>query len=301
MLVPLALRALVCLTSATPLPTPEEQVVYQDLFVVRLNPLGLQNQLDLDYRHRIYDPGDSVIASGNYVGVGISPILTPGLMRLGVAAKVQPLAMLKLEARFDYINVFGNFDLLQSYPDPGADFSDSAIEDGGDAGRNYSTDGWQVTLDGELRARVGPVIVRSRFKAAYVDMALRGGDTVFYDQYYDLLLASAGWFITNDADLLVQVTPKLILGVRHSFADVLYRARDFDPDGTRATDSAPTQRLGPLMAYTFFDEPGAAFNKPTLIVILNWYLEHRWRTGADVSQAIPYVVVGFAFGGELLD
>ena len=282
-----------------PPPTPAQQVVYQNLTVIRLNPLGLQNQLDLDFRQRLYDPGDSLVMSGNYVGVSLAPILTPGLMRLGVALKLQPLAIFKLEAKWEYVNFFGNFDLLQSYPDPDADFSDSAIADGGDAELNYATDGWQATIDGELRARFGALIVRTRAKLGYVEMALRGTDTVFYDQYFDLLLPGAGWFLTNDADVLVQVNEHLILGVRHSFADVFYRAADFAPDGERDTDSAPTHRIGPLAAWTFFDEPGAAFNRPTLVLILNWYLQHRFRTGADVSQAVPYVVLGFAFGGDL--
>jgi len=284
---------------APPPPTPEQAIVYQNLTVVRLNPLGLQNQLELDFRQRLYDPGDSLIKSGNYVGVGIAPILTPGLMRLGVTAKVQPLAIFKLELKWEYINFFGNFDLLQSWDDPDADFSDTAIADRGEAGLNYASDGWQATIDAELRARIGALIVRTRAKLGYVEMALRGADTVFYDQYFDLLLPGSGWFLTNDADVLVQVNEHLILGVRHSFAEVFYGAADFAPDGERDTDSAPTHRIGPLAAWTFFDEPGASFNRPTLILILNWYLQHRWRTGADVSQAFPYIVVGFAFGGDL--
>ncbi|MFO0744158.1 MAG: hypothetical protein U1F43_00600 [Myxococcota bacterium] len=298
--------ALVCAAAGqapaapAPPPTPEQSIVYQNLTVIRLNPLGLQNDFQLDFRQRLYDPGDSMLFAGNYIGASLAPILTPGLMRLGVAAKFQPLAMLKLEVRWDYLSYFGNFDLVQSYDDPDADFSDSAIEKGGDAGLNYATDGWQLTLDAEVRARVGVVIARSRFKAGLVDVALRGGDTVFYDQYVDLLLPGSGWYITNDADLLVQASAHLILGVRHSFADVFYRASDFTPDGKRATDSAPTQRIGPIFAWTFFDEPGAAFNRPTLVLIVNWYLEHRWRTGADVSQAFPYIVLGFAFGGDLM-
>ncbi|MCC6625729.1 MAG: hypothetical protein IT385_31125 [Deltaproteobacteria bacterium] len=301
-----ALPALVALVSAPrasaqtpPPPTPEQALVYQNLTVVRLNPLGLQNQFDLDFRQRLYDPGDSLIMSGNYVGLSLAPILTPGLVRLGVAAKVQPLAIFKLELKWEYINFFGNFDLLQSWDDPDQDFSDTAIADRGEEGLNYATDGWQATIDVELRARVGALIVRSRAKLGYVEMALRGADTVFYDQYFDLLLPGSGWFLTNDADLLVQVNEHLILGVRHSFADVFYGASDFAPDGERDTDSAPTHRIGPLAAWTFFDEPGATFNRPTIILILNWYLQHRFRTGEDVSQAFPYIVLGFAFGGDL--
>jgi len=282
-------------------PTPKEQLFYQNLTVVRLNPLGLQNQFELDWKHRLYDPGDSLIMAQNYWSIGVAPILTPGLMRLGVNAKFQPLAILKLEVKWEYLNYFGNFDLLQSYQSANAAFSDSDIGDGGDAGNNYATDGWQLTLDGELRAKVGPVIVRNRFKAGYLEVALEDQDKVFYEQYVDLLLPGKGWFFTNDLDLLFQVTRKLIVGVRYAFMGVNYPDDAFLAGEAKETDSAPTQRLGPLVAYTFCDQPGGSFNKPTILLLVNWYLEHRWRTGQDVSQAFPYIVLGFAFSGDLID
>ena len=150
-----------------------------------------------------------------------------------------------------------------------------------------------------MRAKIGPVIIRSRAKLAFVDMALRGGDRVFYDQYYDLLEPGNGWFLVNDADVLLSLGEHWIVGLRDSigtsfFADSAY------PAGETSTDSVPTHRLGPLVAYRFWDEPGAGFNQPTVLLIVNWYLSHRWRTGSDVSQAIPYVVLGFAFNGSLL-
>jgi len=283
-------------------PTPKEQLFYQNLTVVRINPIGLQNQFELDWRHRLYDPGDSLIMSQNYWALFASPVLTPGLMRLGLGVKFQPLAILKLEVKWEYLNYFGNFDLLQSYPSvTDANFSDSDIADGGDAGRNYATDGWQLTLDGEARAKVGPVIVRSRFKAGYLEVALKGDDKVFYEQYVDLLLPGKGWFFTNDLDLLFQLSKHLIVGVRHAFMDVQYPDDAFQPGDPRETDSAPTHRLGPLVAYTFSDEPGSAFNKPTLLLLVNWYLQHRYRTGEDTSQAFPYIVLGFAFSGDFID
>lgn len=276
------------------------ELTYLSFNVIRLNPLGLQSQFDLDYKVRLYDPGDSLIKSNNFASIGISPMISPALTRLGVSAKLQPLAILKLEVRWDYLSWFGNFDLLQSWPDANVDFSDSAIAQGGEEGRNYGSDGWQLTFDIEARAKFGPVIVRNRFRAAYLEVALRGNDRVFYDQYFDLLLPRSGWFFTNDADILFQVTPELVIGARWAFMGVDYTADNFTTSVDTATNSQPMHRLGPLVAYTFFDEPGASFNKPTILVMLNWHLQHPSRTGQDVSQAIPYTVVGFAFSGRVL-
>lgn len=282
-------------------PTPESQIFYSNLTVLRLNPLGLQNSFELDFRKRLFDPGDSLILSQNYAALTLAPILSPGLMRLGVAAKLQPLAILKLEVRWEYLNYFGNFNLIQSYKDANADFSDTAIEAGGERGENYATDGWQLTLDAEARARIGPLIIRNRFKAGYLDVALQNNDTVFYEQYFDLLLPREGWFFTNDLDLLFQVNSNLIVGVRHAFMGVNYPDNAFPVGEAKSTDSAPTHRIGPLVAYTFSDVPGEAFNRPTILLVVNWYLDHRFRTGQDVSQAFPYIVLGFAFTGDLVD
>jgi hypothetical protein len=124
---------------------------------------------------------------------------------------------------------------------------------------------------------------------------------VFYEQFVDLLLPRAGWYFTNDLDVLFQVSSKLIVGVRHAFMSVDYPEESFLPGEERVTDSAPTHRIGPLIAYTFFDEPGESFNRPTILLVANWYLDHRFRTGQDVSQAFPYLVLGFAFTGDLVD
>ena len=282
-------------------PTPKEQLFYTNLTVLRVNPLGLQNQFELDWRHRLYDPGDSRIMAQNFWAITAAPILSPGLMRLGVAAKLQPLAILKLEVKWEYLNYFGNFDLVQSYDSANAEYSDSDIANGGDAGLNYATDGWQLTLDGEARAKVGPVIVRNRFKAGYLEVALKGDDKVFYEQYFDLLLPGKGWFFTNDLDVLFQVTNRLIVGVRYAFMGVNYADDMFAVGEDKTTDSAPTQRVGPLVAYTFCDDvPGASYNKPTLLLLVNWYVQHRYRTGEPVNQALPYIALGFAFTGDLI-
>ena len=59
-------------------------------------------------------------------------------------------------------------------------------------------------------------------------------------------------------------------------------------------------RTGPLFAWRFGKGGDTdRFNNPTLLVILNWWVKHRWRTGQDVTQALPYIVVGFKFDGEL--
>ena len=55
-----------------------------------------------------------------------------------------------------------------------------------------------------------------------------------------------------------------------------------------------------LFAYTFFDDGYTSFNKPTVFVLLQWWLKHPYRTGVDVAQAIPFFAVGFSFNQDFV-
>jgi hypothetical protein len=54
-----------------------------------------------------------------------------------------------------------------------------------------------------------------------------------------------------------------------------------------------------MVAYSFWKGRGGAFDDPTVLAVLGWWLDHRFRTGADVSQAMPYFVLGFSFTGDV--
>lgn len=266
-----------------------------------MNPLGLQEQADFGLQARLFT-GDSVLLKDTFAGIYFSPLLTPAYLSPAIALKVQPLAVLRLEAKYSWVKYLGTFNLLQSYPTPAADYSDTAIKDRGD--QAYDTSGTSLALTAELRGKVGPVVARTRMVATFHDMELNAGDRVWYDQYYDLLVSGSGWTLTNDLDVLYQLPldesgAMLMLGARYSLGVPFYSADDYG-GGAQAHDNGPFHRVGPMAVYTFFDEPGAAFNKPSIIAIVNWHLVHRFRTGEDTSAALPYLVIGFAFTGELL-
>jgi len=285
-----------------PPPMPRLALTYSALTVLRVNPLGLQFQGDLGLQLRLWD-SESVLLRDSFVGLSFSPLLTPAFLSPAVSLKLQPLALLRLEARYAWLGYLGTFDLVQSYDSPAADFSDTAIKARGDTA--YSTTGTSLTLTAELRAKVSKLAARSRLSAVYQDLEVRAGDRVWYDQYYDLLAGAQGWLVVNDLDVLWQqpldeaTGEMLMLGARYSFGLPLYGADDYAPGQAQAHDNGPFHRLGPMAVYTFYDEPGAAFSKPSIIVLVNWHLAHRWRTGEDVSAALPYIVLGFAFTGEV--
>ena len=59
-----------------------------------------------------------------------------------------------------------------------------------------------------------------------------------------------------------------------------------------------TQRLGPLIARSF--KGSRTFRKPTVYALPQWWLKHNYRTGAETNQAIPQLVIGLGWSGDLL-
>jgi hypothetical protein len=53
-------------------------------------------------------------------------------------------------------------------------------------------------------------------------------------------------------------------------------------------------RLGPIVAWSFHTRDYTGFNKPTLLAIFGWYLDHPNREGA-----LPYMLLGFSFTSDL--
>ncbi len=280
-----------------PPPIPSSRLVLSDLTVMRLNPTGLETQARFGYQRKIYDADESLALRDNFWFAGTYLRFSPASVRTAAMAEVQPLSLLNLRFTAEYLHFYGNFTFLQSRPDAGADLSDDALKDNetGPFG-NYSAGGVHVTFEPMLQAKVGPVAVRDRALFGWFDMDLRAGDRVWYEATLDTAVPGTGWVVANDLDVIYVTDFGLNVGTR--FTSVL-------PQYTEAqnpTDEDNSHhRLGLLAAYTFFDEGYTAFNKPTAVLISSWYLKHRYRAGQEVSRAMPYVILGFAFQTDLMD
>ena len=288
---------------------PVNRLVYRSTNVLRYNPLGLITDNHVSFRHELYRH-DNIVLKDNFVGFGFAPQFSPAFARLGAVAEVQPLSVLRLFANFEVVGYYGFVNLLQSFDSPHADFSDSALGDlgalpDGDPGRNFSTWGTQLTFGADLQAKVGPIAARNLARLVRGSYQLRQGDTAYYDQFYDVLAPNDGWYLNNDTDVFYVTDFGLAAGARVNTTMPFYEERHFN-DADRAAGLAgtnpngPTLRAGPMVTYTFFDEEGAIWNKPTIIFTTQWWLSHRYRTGADVPQAIPYTVIAFQFTGDLI-
>ncbi len=271
---------------------------YSNLLVGRLNPLGAKNDLKLHVKRSLFDI-DHILLQDTYVGTTLISSLKPTAVYLGLGAELQPLAVLKLSATVEWVRYFTSFDNVMSFPYASAAHGDSNIEKLGKAGENYATRAVYVSLSALLQAKVGPIAVRNDLKATYIHIDLEPGDTVYYEIEWDLLAQDRSWVLFNTTDLLYLSDFGLIAGVRYALAHAFYDERAFAPGEPRKNPNSPTHRIGPLVGYSFTTK-WQTFEKPTLLLIANWWLKHRYRTGREVSQAMPTIMLAFAFRGALL-
>lgn len=282
---------------------PMHRLIYSNLTALRYNPLGLVNEFTGGYRYQLFKK-NSLLFRESFVAAQLHTFISPAFGRIGPKIDFQPLALLNLSATYDYTGYFGTFGLNQSFKSPTDDWSDTEIGRRDDSGDptidNYVTTGHFVTLAALLQAKVGRIAMRDNVKFYYADYDLRAGDTVSYDQTLDIVVPNKGWTMTNDLDLLYLFDFGLTLGARYTLTQAFYQARHFQPAEPLSRPNGPTHRVGPALLYTFFDRPDKRFNKPTLIVLMQWWAAHRFRTGQDVSAAVPYLAIGFRFEGDIL-
>jgi hypothetical protein len=277
--------------------------------VLRVNPLGLISDTQLSFRRLMYRRDDMMVLRDNFVGVGIAPQFSPAFARLGALVEVQPLSMLRLWASFEVVGYFGTFGLFQSFDSPNADFRDSAITargrlPDGDPAKSFATWGSQLNLGADLQMKLGPIAARNLARLVRGDYQMRAGDTVYYDQLYDVLAPNRGFYVNNDTDVLFMTDFGLVVGARMNTTVPLYGPEHYGAlertAETLTQQNGPTLRLGPVITYTLYDDPSALINKPTILMIGNWWLAHRYRTGVDVSQLMPYFLIGFQVTTDLL-
>ena len=179
-----------------------------------------------------------------------------------------------------------------SWDETDVDYSDTTMDARGEAGENYSGTGWQGMLETRVQAKAGPIAIRNTYALYRTHVNVAEGDIVYYDQTLDILMPADGWAMTNDADLLFVGVDRWTLGARYTFANAVHN------DGSSA--DALTHRAGPLIARSVGEDSRRAVNK-TAYVLSQWHLVHPYRTGADVTQAFPLIVLGFGFGGLFLN
>lgn len=276
---------------------PPQRLVHRNTLALRYNPLGLLYDGRFSYRFRLYESA-SVALRDNFVGFGVAPTASPAFVKVGPWVEFNPLSVLGFWAALQGVQYFGTFGMLQGFPSSASDFGDRELKSR--AERRRAASGWELTLGANFQARAGPLVLRDMARAVRGSYGLGEGDRIYYDPFYDVGAPNDGWFLVNDVDVLWQgLDGKLLAGARYTWTNPFYSAAQGDPAGTQVTDNV-MHRVGPFLAYTFKSEDGARLNNPTMFLLVQWWVKHRFRTGADSPQAVPLVGAGFQITGDFL-
>lgn len=296
-------------------PIPENRLYLGDLSVIRINPIGLETQNRLMYQHRLKDTPE-VLFADTFWAAGGSLKLNPAYLKVGPLIDYQPIALLNFRLGYEFVQYFGSFGYLQSKDDPHETYSDPDLDAGDELGQAYVTNGHHLFFEPTFQVKVKKVVVKSKFSLEKWNLALNEGDTVFYDATLDTLVPNGGngWIWANDTDLLFLAKPKLVAGIRYSVIapryaegltvdddDIAAARPAYHEDGPLPTldeleDLNGHKRVGPMVAYSFHTRNYTRFNRPTLLAVTGWYVDHRYRQGGS-----PYILVGFGFTSDLMD
>lgn len=276
-------------------------ISYDNLFVVRVNPLGLGDDFRVRYRVGLYASPRPLLAQ-NFFGVVAPLLVAPSFVRPGLGVELEPLSILHLYVGYEPALTLGAVGAMHSYPSPNADFGYGPVQLGGPPtmpGDLYRSVVHQVVLGATVQVAWRWLGFRSSWRAQFVDAQLRNGDTVFYDQLYGVLLPRTGWMVHGETTAVYRSSFGLTAGLQYLLTATWYPASAYAAGEAHTNLNTPIQKLGPIVSYTFARQRRGRFEAPTLSLLVAWYLEDRYRAGQLVSQAIPMVGVGFSFRGTL--
>lgn len=283
-----------------PEPAPRHRLMYSNTLVLRVNPLGLEDRFSLTYRRRL-SARTGKLFDDTYFGLGFTPTVSPSISRVGATMTLVPLAIFQFRAAYYFIGYYGSQSFkAHPFDSPYDNSGPDSLKARADARQAINTYGGQAELAALLQLKFGPIAIRNEVTFFHNTIKLPSPADVFYDLRHDILAPARGWFLANDTDLVyVNTKHRFNIGVRATYYHIFYETGAYEPGDVENDNIGDTARLGPLLSYTFKDRPKHRFLKPTLFFAAQWWLKHRWRTGQDVSQGLPLLLLGFSFSGEL--
>ncbi len=147
------------------------------------------------------EDGDSALLRGRYFEVGASMGVNPAYSEATARLEWVPIAPLQLRAQYDLYGFFGANGALLRFPSASSRFGAAQIKAAG--GSETSGLGHRLLFSPVLRARVGPIVLRSQTDLAW--FALSSSEGWFYEWEYDTLLARRDLVVSNRSTLFFEL------------------------------------------------------------------------------------------------
>jgi hypothetical protein len=289
------------------------RLMLSDLTIFRLNPLGLETRARFGVQKKLY-PSAKKITENNFFFLGTFPKLNPASAQISLGGELQPASIFNVRVYYELQKFFGTFGFLQSFASANSNYSDNNLKDLADmpSREPEAKTVRHFSVQPQVQLKFGKIAVRSLLQLDYWDFKTR--EVLIYEPTFDTLLPKQGWTMSTDTDVLYVPGNGLAAGLRHTYVKPFYSSDHFiDSADENAYDGQNAHhRLGLFAAYTIKDKGPSTFNKPTAILILSFYLKHKYRAGEPDeldplhdsddyrTRAFPYLILGFAFESDLL-
>ena len=284
---------------------PDSQWAYGNMLALRYNPLGLQNELFIGYKRRLYQkPQDHLLLGKAYWWAGAVSRVSPQFAQTGLFVRALPVAVLELQGIYSYVHGLSDADRLPGYYTQGTKDAVTTTASQARPAGNLIGSGWQASLQARLQAKVKNIALRSTNLFRRFDLEGVGGASpqgLFYDQTLDLVTPFKSWVYQNDVDLLYADSAKpWVLGARYTYAQVLSADQEelLDSDAIYSI-----QRAGLLFAWKWngaqTESGHEARRRHALIVLSQWHVSHTFRTGQSMPTAVPYFAVLYSLSGRV--
>lgn len=168
-------------------PPPKTERLLRDTVALSVNNIGLQNALDLSWTRPITTSSNPLLREA-HVSAGVTNIVTPSHVRLGVWAEMAPLSVFDVRIGAEPAAYYGTFGSLMSFSSYSDDFSGDARKArehqaaAGAAGRLYASPA--------LRARAGAIVFLASADFEWWWSSAPG--PLFYEPARDTLLSVSG-------------------------------------------------------------------------------------------------------------
>jgi hypothetical protein len=147
------------------------------------------------------EDGDSALLRGRYLEFGASLGVNPAYTQAAARVEWVPIAPLQLRLQYDLYGFFGANGALLRFPSASSRFGAPEIDAAG--GSEKGGLGQRLLLSPVLRARVGPIVLRSQTDLAW--FALSSSPGWFYEWEYDTLVARRDLVVSNRSTVFFEL------------------------------------------------------------------------------------------------
>lgn len=284
---------------------PVTQWAFTNQLALRYNPLGLQNELFIGYKRKLFDyPADNLLFGKAYWWLGGVARVSPQFAQTGLFVRTSPIAVLELQGIFSRTQAITEASKIPGYYTQGTKDAVAATASDRSTAGDLIRSGWQASVQARVQIKIKSIAIRSTNLFRRFDLNGDGGrleDELFYDQTLDVITPISSWVYQNDVDVLyVDSAKPWVLGARYTITKPLTEPSSPEVDKSALYD---IQRAGLLFAWKFKAPPTStgleARRRHALIVLSQWHLDHSYRLGQSMNKLIPYFAVVYSLSGRV--